>query len=134
MEPDERFLTKDDNFVTVNLIRHILNMSEDRRLTLLRTLEDEAAEVELEGKRDNQRFAYNKPVTFWVRDEKYTGIIKDISQSGIFIKTNADLVPGRQALVLIPDTKDEKQIKIPALIVRKTAEGIGLSFDTEIGL
>ena len=134
MEPDERFLTQDRNAVIVRLFRHILEMSEDRRLDLLRTIEDEAAQAELEGKRDNQRFSYDKSITFYVRDETFTGVIKDISQGGIFIKTDADLTPSRQALVEIPNTAGDKTIRIAALIIRKTSEGIGLSFDTEIGL
>ena len=132
MEPDDRFLTEDPNTVIVRLFRHILDMPEVRRLDLLKALEDEAAQAEIEGKRDNRRFCYNTFVTFHVLDETFTGLIKDISQTGIFIKTDADITPGRQALVEIPNTTNEKIIKVPALIVRKTSEGIALTFDTEL--
>ena len=128
METEQFFKTNDANSITLRLIRHIADMSDEDRRVLLCLLERKTEKVSNKIKRDCTRLLYEKPVTFRVDNKKYTGTITDISQNGVFIATDVKLRVGQVGFLVIPDLANKNEMNMPALIVRTNDEGVGFSF------
>jgi len=122
---DEAF---DNEDVTVQLIRLILDMPYENQASLLMQLTGKPL-IPLETKeRDEQRKAFTSGVSFAVQGIEYTGVSEDISSGGMFIKTDASFSLGEIMVLKILSTNRKKQVKIPAEIVRIKEDGIGVRF------
>lgn len=114
--------------VTIQLIRHILDMSYDRQVALLEQLNESLTGTLEMADRDEKRKAFTSNVSFTVQGVEYTGTSEDISAGGMFIKTDESFSAGQTMVLTILFTNRKKQAMIPAEIVRIREDGIGVKF------
>ncbi|RJP76202.1 MAG: PilZ domain-containing protein [Desulfobacteraceae bacterium] len=126
MAPDEININKDT--VIVHLIKKILELSESQQYTLLKQLEDPLFFSKEYGERNEARKSYINTIEFETKGNKCKGISQDISSGGMFIKTNEQVAVGNTIILNIPYTDNQKFIRVPAEIVRKDSNGIGVEF------
>lgn len=127
IEIDEQQTDKGN--VTVRLIKMIVEMSEAQQLRLLDDLHEMQTEAYSLGKRDNKRKAYESLIEFTTKDgSACQGVSKDISLGGMFIRTDDLFFVGDKVVMTIPFSRSKKYIKVPAIIVRRTDNGIGVEF------
>ena len=82
----------DSALILEQLLRLIIDMPMDKRLALLNQLEESAFEEDPSLKRDDTRRAYPKTVYFDFENFTYSGTIKDISTTGMFIETDCTCI------------------------------------------
>jgi Tfp pilus assembly protein PilZ len=116
------------NDLILKLMEHILNLSNDQRLDLLRKLEEIPMETISLGERDVARKPYDQTISFYVKNRRYQAVCKDISSGGVFIQTNEVFRVGQIVILDIPFSNGEQTIQVPAEIVRVDNDGIGLRF------
>ncbi len=116
------------NSIILRLMELILSMNKEQRLDLLGKLEEMPAEDLSIGDRNDARKDFAKNISFSVRDREYRAICKDISNGGIFIQTDEVFTVGQTVVLNIPFSDGNREIKVPAEIVRVSDNGIGLRF------
>ena len=126
MLPDEIDINKDA--VTVLLIKKIFELTDTQQYALLKQLQEPSFFAKEYGERAEIRKPYVNEIEFESKGQKYTGISKDISSSGMFILTDAPVSVGNTVILKIPYTNNQSVIRVPAEIIRKEATGIGLEF------
>lgn len=112
--------------VVLQLIKHILAMSDEQQVALLKQLTSDTTFAGSE--REETRRNYVNDVRFVCRNKTYTGMSEDISGSGMFIETRGPFRVGQTVVVSIPYSTAAREIDVPAEIVRTTPRGIGLRF------
>ncbi len=118
----------DTDSILAQLLRLIIDMPPDKREELLRRLQTEAFEEESPEVREEKRKFYYKPVSFDFENYTYTGMIKDISLTGMFIETVESFKIGQLIMVNIPDTSTNGHVRMAAEIIRTLPDGIGVRF------
>ncbi len=118
----------EDENTLVQLLKLLIEMPPEKRLALLNQLEESVLDEDSTMNRQDHRSSYNKPVYFDFKNYTYTGNIKDISTTGMFIETEEFFTIGQMIMVNIPDRNNESQIRMAAEIVRTESEGIGVKF------
>lgn len=80
--------------------------------------------------RKDKRVRFETLVNFVFEGSQHKGTSKDLSISGIFLKTDVPLEIGShlELSFTIPLDHQQKEIKCDAIVVRKTEEGYGLGF------
>ena len=73
------------------------------------------------------KLLYNKSISIATQGQVYQGLIRDISSSGAFIKTN-DSLPVRQPIILAFPLKNGTNKKIDGRVVWKNNEVVGVRF------
>jgi len=73
------------------------------------------------------RKLYYKSIFFATAGKVHQGLIKDISQSGAFIKTN-DSLPTREPIILDLPLKNGNRKKVEGLVAWKNSDGFGVRF------
>ena len=116
------------NSIILALMERILSMNDEQRLDLLGKLEELPAENLSLGDRDGVRKRFDKKITFSVQDRSYKALCKDISNGGLFIQTDEVFSVGQTVVLSIPFSDGNREIKVPAEIVRVSRQGIGLRF------
>lgn len=116
------------NSIILRLMELILAMNHEQRLDLLSKLEEVPTEGLSLGDRNEVRKDFDKNISFSVQDREYSAICKDISNGGIFIQTNEVFTVGQAVVLNIPFSDGNREIKVPAEIVRVSMNGIGLKF------
>jgi Tfp pilus assembly protein PilZ len=114
--------------ITVSLIRKILDMTEEQRLSLYQQLVELPATAVGISEREDTRKSFKKTIQFTMKDQTFTGVSQDISASGMFIITADTFSVGQMIIIQIPLANNDKHIKVPAQIVRVKPEGIGVEF------
>lgn len=117
-----------DGRVLAALIRMILDMSPMERSDLLDRLTESRTAADPDAKREDARTPYSKTVYFDFENYMYTGTIRDISTTGMFIETDASFQPGQMIMVNIPDSTGGGTLRLAGEIVRLDPEGIGVKF------
>lgn len=79
-------------------------------------------------KRRHERIRYMRKVSYGTRHRSFTGLIKDLSHSGVFIETNFSFPEGTKILVTIPFANKVGNVSISGWVVRKDTEGVGIEF------
>ena len=69
-----------------------------------------------------------KSVFFNCGDQKYAGLIKNISRGGAFIETADKFFFGQSIKLVIPNTRIDRGKLIPGWIVHLSGSGIGVTF------
>jgi hypothetical protein len=72
----------------------------------------------------------------WIQGVRTSGIVKDVSRSGLFVHTRARAIPGAALTVVIPSAEGRTEIRIRGRVVRaerirahlamQSAAGIGI--------
>lgn len=117
-----------DSRVLEELIRLILDMPPEKRSSLLDRLTSPFVEEDPEAKRGDIRKSYHKTVYFDFENFTYTGLIRDISTSGMFIETGESFKIGQMIMVNIPDSTDDGYVRLAGEIIRMEPDGIGIKF------
>jgi Tfp pilus assembly protein PilZ len=110
--------------VIKQIIKLVKRMSPDDQQHLLLELEQRIAQ----NKRGHNRKSYFMVVDYATQDRMHIDFIKDISESGVFIRTHMPLKIGQEVSLTFPFPDHKKHIKIGGKIVRTTEEGIGIEF------
>jgi Tfp pilus assembly protein PilZ len=74
------------------------------------------------------RKPYIQYVYFKLRDQKYKGLMINISRNGVFIETKNKFLFGQTIELFIPNIQNNKNIRINGWIVRLSQTGIGVTF------
>ena len=116
------------NHIILRLMEMILAMNDEQRLDLLDKLEELPTEELSLGDRNDVRKDFERNISFSVKNREYRAICKDISSGGIFIQTSEVFTVGQAVVLNIPFSDGNREIKVPAEIVRVSSNGIGLKF------
>lgn len=114
--------------ITISLIRKILDLPEERQLSLLKQLEDASLNDDAADERDDTRKSFQQPIRFTMDNEEYTGVSEDISSGGMFIRTDEGFSVGQLIIIDIPMSNKRNRVKVPAEIARVLPHGIGVEF------
>jgi len=74
------------------------------------------------------RKPFLKSVLFDHHDQKYKGVIKNISRGGAFIETRAKFLFGQSIELIIPNNKIDKSKRVQGWMVHSSRRGIGVTF------
>jgi uncharacterized protein (TIGR02266 family) len=111
------------------LVELIHNLPEKRLEMLLEQLEKEILdEAQKEGDRKNVRISCLISVDYADSERVFKDYIQDISSGGVFIKTRESFSIGEEIVLSMSLAGDGKAFKIPAEVVRKAEDGIGVRF------
>jgi Tfp pilus assembly protein PilZ len=81
----------------------------------------------VEDQRKHTRKRYSKRILFSTRDKILSGITKDISPAGVFIKTHNRLKVGQTVTLVVP-LKNDRKAKILSEIIWDSPDGFGVKF------
>jgi len=82
--------------------------------------------------RKHQRKKISKHINYTINNRFYTGLIKDISKSGIFIKTKDSFSSGQILMLAIPFSNKNKNTIVNGEVVRSGQEGFGVKFKSMV--
>ncbi|MDY6790345.1 MAG: PilZ domain-containing protein [Thermodesulfobacteriota bacterium] len=82
--------------------------------------------------RKHQRKKSSKPINFTTNNRFYTGLIKDISKTGIFIATKDSFPSGQMLMLAIPFSNKNKNTIVNGEVVRAVQEGVGVKFKSMV--
>jgi len=82
-------------------------------------------------KRDHERTDLFDIVDYIVGGNYYRDFVEDMSESGIFIRTNQAFKVGQKILITFTSPNLERPIKLNGQIARTLPEGIGVKFNQE---
>ena len=78
--------------------------------------------------RKYQRIKSSKHIYYTTNNHFYTGLIKDISKTGIFIQTKDSFPHGQILMLDIPFSNKNKNTIVNGEVVRSTQQGFGVRF------
>jgi uncharacterized protein (TIGR02266 family) len=111
------------------LVELIHNLPGERLEKLLEQLEKEILdEAQKEGDRKNVRISCLISVDYADSERVFRDYIQDISSGGVFIKTKESFSIGEEIVLSMSLAGEGKVFKIPAEVVRKSEDGIGVRF------
>ncbi|MEW6672610.1 MAG: PilZ domain-containing protein [Thermodesulfobacteriota bacterium] len=114
----------DDIQVKMRLIELIHAMPVDQQRDLLKLLEW--------GRRDQRKYvrkACGRPAALSVRDNRYEGVAKNISDGGMFIETPATVSVGQEVSLTISLFSFEEPVTITGKVIRTEPVGVAVKFD-----
>jgi len=82
--------------------------------------------------RKNKRKNFSKHINYTTNNRFYTGLIKDISKTGIFIQTKDSLPRGEIIMLAIPFSNKNKNSIVNGEVVRINQEGFGVKFKSMV--
>ena len=103
------------------------SMSDEKMRQLLKELE----ERQNKEKRKYSRKDFLTIIDYNVGDRHYRDFIRDISGSGIFIKTSQIFSVGQTILMTFMSPDNQKPFRINGEIIRTHEDGIGVTFKIE---
>ena len=80
-------------------------------------------------KRKHGRKACRRPAALTVKDNRYEGVAKNISEEGVFIETPAKVSIGQEVSLIISFFSFEDPVSITGKVVRTEPLGIAVKFD-----
>ena len=86
------------------------------------------AEAKREGDRKNVRISCLISVDYADSERVFKDYIQDISAGGVFIKTRESFSMGEEIVLSMSLSGEGNAFKIPAEVVRKAPDGIGVRF------
>jgi len=99
-------------------------LSGEKKQQLLDLLSSWQADV-----RQAPREPYTELLNFKSKNGSHYGHAKDVSSTGVFIETPGDFEIGESVKLVLTFISAPNPVKLTGVVVRKTADGIGLSFD-----
>ena len=82
--------------------------------------------------RKHRRKKSSKHINYTTNNRFYTGLIKDISKSGIFIQTKDSLPCGEIIMLSIPFSNKNKNTIVNGEVIRLNQEGFGVKFKSMV--
>ena len=114
----------DDIQAKARLIELINEMPVDQQRDLIKLLE-----WGRRNQRKHGRKACKRPATIVVRDNRYEGVAKNISDGGMFIETSAAVSVGQEVSLVISFFSFEDPVSITGKVVRTEPLGVAVKFD-----
>ncbi len=74
------------------------------------------------------RKTFLKSILFNYRDQRYKGVIKNVSRGGAFIETSARFLYGQSIELVISNNHIDKPKRLKGWIVHSSRRGIGVTF------
>ena len=108
----------------LDLFEIIVSLDENQQRKLLQT----AKSLFLREKRDKNRKSCRIPIYYATEEKVYTGYIRNISQTGLFIDTKRKLPVGDEILMTFRLHGLVKPIKIKGEIAHSKRSGVGIKF------
>ena len=128
----------DKNEVTVRLLSLVLDLNEKNQRELLQKLEATYADSvgkpsgkrqkSVEDMRQHPRKLEMIPVDCSTHNVCFTNFIHDISDGGVYIKTNAPFYVGQEIQLDFSIPETQSAISVGGEVVRVDAQGIGVKF------
>ena len=115
------------NEVRAFLFRLLNDISDEEMRQLLEELE----ERQNEKLREYSRKGFLAKIDYNVGDRYYKDFIKDISGSGVFIKTSQTFPVGQTILMTFMSSDNQKPFRINGEMIRIHEDGIGVKFKIE---
>ncbi|MFY9941340.1 MAG: PilZ domain-containing protein [Desulfobacterales bacterium] len=109
------------------LIQRINAMTDEQCRDLLKLLEWQ--------QRDQRRFPRQKstnPSRFFVQDQEYQGVIKNVSADGMFIESPQNVAPGEKVTIVFSLFSFEDPIRITGQIAWRDRDGFGVKLDMNL--
>jgi hypothetical protein len=109
------------------LIQRINAMTDEQCRDLLKLLDWQ--------QRDQRRFPRQKstnPSRFFVQDQEYQGVIKNVSADGMFIESPQNVAPGEKVTIVFSLFSFEDPIRITGQIAWKDRDGFGVKLDMNL--
>ncbi len=78
--------------------------------------------------RQYPRKPFQKSIFFNYEDQKYKGVIKNVSRAGVFIETRAKFLFGQTIELVIPNNHINRARRVRAWMVHANQHGIGVTF------
>lgn len=132
----------DKHEVVVRLIALIIDLNEEDQRELLKELDikythttgklSEKQRKHIEDMRKHTRKPDLIPVECSTNDVSFTNFINDISDGGVYIKTNAPFYVGQEIQLDFSTPETKNTISVVGEVVRVDAQGIGVKF-TNVG-
>lgn len=110
------------------LIQRINAMTEEQCRDLLKLLE-------WQQQLDQRRFPRQKrtnPSRFFIQDQEYPGVIKNISADGMFIESPQSVAPGEKVTIVFSLFSFEDPIRITGRIAWRDQRGFGVKLDMNL--
>jgi hypothetical protein len=125
-------MVKDQNNNTSELVDQIIEKAKkltvDQQKYILRKLE----KFEFLEKREYQRFRCdNLHVGFDIDGTHSRELVLDISEGGVFVKTNSPLSAGQKIILTFADSDGRAQYRVNSTVVRSVNNGVALVFDAD---
>ncbi len=110
------------------LVKRIIDMSDNQRLILLKHLEEIAAETGNGDKRKNPRKDCLINVNMMLQGPRYNSYILDINQYGAYIETNEAFSVGQEMNLTFASPNSRQPLNITGEVIRKDDHGVGVKF------
>jgi hypothetical protein len=126
-------MVKDQNNNTSGLlvdqiIEKVKKLTDDQQKYIFRQLE----KFEFMEKREYQRFRCDHLyVGFDVDGTHSRELVLDISEGGVFVKTDAALSAGQKIILTFADSDGRAQYRVNSTVVRSVNNGVALVFDAD---
>ena len=115
--------------LTGRIVELLQHMSTENLVHLAKDLEKDAVDrMKRDGNRKDLRINCMISVDYSDSDRFFKDYIQDISSGGVFIKTRERFAVGEEIVLSLSLSEDGNAFRIPAEVVRTTAEGIGVKF------
>jgi len=109
------------------LIQRINAMTDEQCRDLLKLLDWQ--------QRDQRRFPRQNstnPSRFFIQDQEYAGVIKNVSADGMFIESPQSVAPGEKVTIVFSLFSFEDPIRITGCIAWKDRNGFGVKLDMNL--
>jgi hypothetical protein len=109
------------------LIQRINAMTDEQCRDLLKLLDWQ--------QRDQRRFPRQNsanPSRFFIQDQEYAGVIKNVSADGMFIESPQSVAPGEKVTIVFSLFSFEDPIRITGRIAWKDRNGFGVKLDMNL--
>jgi len=116
------------NGLVDQIIEKVQRLTEDQQQFILRQLQ----KFEFLERREYQRFRCDHfHVGFDVDGTQTRELVLDISEGGIFVKSNTILPAGQKVILTFADSDGRAQYRVNSTVVRSVNNGIALVFDAD---
>ena len=115
---------ENDSDIINQIIELVKRLPPDDQQDLLLELERRTSQ----NKRGHNRKAYFMVVDYATHDRTYVDFIKDISESGVFIRTHMPFKIGQEISLTFPLPDHKRHVKVSGKIVWSCEDGIGVEF------
>jgi hypothetical protein len=115
-----------DPTITRQLFQLIATMSDDERRALLMLLKK--GFLKNKRRRKHSRKPLMAPLYYIAVGQTCHAFTKNISLGGAFIMTQSRLSKGQELSIILPESEDDKPVKIHSVVSRVTSVGVGIEF------
>jgi Tfp pilus assembly protein PilZ len=110
------------------LVKRIIDMSDNQCLILIKHLEEMAAEKGNGDKRKTHRKDCLINVNMMLQGPRYNSYILDINQFGAYIETNEVFSVGQEMNLTFASPNSRQPLNITGEVIRKDKQGVGVKF------